>query len=135
MNYTIDATNKTLGRLATEVATILMGKNDASFVRNAVSQNTVTVTNASKIKVTPKKLLEKTYKRYSGYPGGLTVETMGHVSARKGYREVVALAVKGMLPHNRLGAQQFTKLKVYAGAEHPHAAQKPVPFTITQVAQ
>jgi len=112
MNYTIDATNKPLGRLATEVATILMGKNDASFVRNAVSQNTVTVTNASKIKVTPKKLLKKTYKRYSGYPGGLTVETMGHVSARKGYREVVALAVKGMLPDNKLKKEMLKHLTV-----------------------
>ena len=112
MNYTIDATNKPLGRLATEVAAILMGKNSASFARNTVSQNTVIVTNASKIKVTPKKLLEKTYKRYSGYPGGLTVETMGHVGGRKGYREVVATAVKGMLPDNKLKKEMLKHLTV-----------------------
>ena len=112
MNYTIDATNKSLGRLATEVASILMGKNSVSFVRNAVSGNTVTVTNANKLKVTEKKLTEKTYKHYSGYPGGLKVQNMAHLVERKGYKEVVERAVKGMLPDNKLKKQFLKNLTV-----------------------
>jgi len=102
MNYTIDATNKSLGRLASEVASILMGKNSASFVRNQVSGNTVTVTNTSKLKITPAKKEQKTYKRYSGYPGGLTESKMSLVLSQKGYSEVFTTAVKGMLPDNKL---------------------------------
>jgi large subunit ribosomal protein L13 len=112
MNYTIDATNKSLGRLATEVASILMGKNSPTFARNTVSDNTVTVTNASKIKASQKKLLEKTYKSFSGYPGGLKIETMAKVTATKGYREVVATAVKGMLPDNKLKKDMMKHLTV-----------------------
>ncbi len=112
MNYTIDATNKTLGRLATEVATLLMGKNDPSFVRNRVSSNTVTVTNAGKLKVDQKKLEQKTYSRYSGYPGGLTVSKMAHVVSQKGYREIVTHAVKGMLPDNKLKKEFLKHLTV-----------------------
>lgn len=102
MNYTLDATNKSLGRLASEAASLLMGKNSATFVRNQVSGNTVTINNAAKIKVTEKKLGQKTYARYSGYPGGLTVSKMSHVASQKGYREIVTVAVKGMLPDNKL---------------------------------
>lgn len=112
MNYTIDATNKSLGRVATEAATILMGKNSPTFAKNIVSDNTVTITNASKIKVNPKKLLEKTYKRYSGYPGGLKVETMAHVTNSKGFQEVITLAIKGMLPDNKLKRDMMKHLTV-----------------------
>jgi large subunit ribosomal protein L13 len=112
MNYTIDATNKSLGRLATEVATILMGKNDPSFARNTLSGNSVTVTNASKIKMRPEKSLEKTYLSFSGYPGGLKERTMAHVIDTKGYREVVTHAVRGMLPDNRLRKDMLKHLTV-----------------------
>ncbi len=112
MNYTIDATNKSLGRLASEVASLLMGKNSASFTRNQVSGNTVTVTNAAKLKVAPQKLEQKTYKRYSGYPGGLTVSKMSHVVSQKGYKEVITLAIKGMLPDNKLKKQFLKNLTV-----------------------
>jgi large subunit ribosomal protein L13 len=112
MNYTVDATNKSLGRVATEVATLLMGKNDPTFARNVVSSNVVTVTNASKIKVDPKKLSEKTYNSYSGYPGGLKVSTMSHVVSKKGYAEVVRTAVKGMLPDNKLKNEMMNHLTV-----------------------
>ncbi len=112
MNYTIDATNKSLGRLATEVATILMGKNDPSFARNALSGNSVTVTNASKLKMRPEKKLEKTYLSFSGYPGGLKERTMAKVIDTKGYREVVMHAVRGMLPDNRLRKDMLKHLTI-----------------------
>lgn len=112
MNHTIDATNKSLGRLASEVASILMGKNTTSFVRNKVSENTVTVTNVGKLKVAPNKLEQKTYKRYSGYPGGLTVSKMSHVISQKGYVEIFTLAVKGMLPDNKLKKEFLKHLTV-----------------------
>ena len=112
MEYVIDATNKSLGRLATEVATKLMGKNSASFVRNKVSGNTVVVTNASKMKVSPKKLDEKTYVRYSGYPGGLKEFNMAHAISKKGYGEIVKVAVKGMLPDNKLKKDFLKNLTV-----------------------
>ncbi len=112
MNYTIDATNKSLGRLASEVAAILMGKNDPSFARNIVSKNLVTVTNASKLKVAPSKMLTKTYKSFSGYPGGLKEETMDKVSKTKGYSHIVATAVKGMLPDNRLKKDMMKHLTI-----------------------
>ena len=112
MNYTIDATNKSLGRLATEVATILMGKHDASFVRNAVSAHTVTVTNASKIKQDPRKMQTKLYKSFSGYPGGLKESNMEHVAKTKGFSTIVSNAVKGMLPDNRLKKDMMKKLTI-----------------------
>ncbi len=112
MNYTIDATNKSLGRLATEVASILMGKNDPSFTRNTVSAHTVTVTNASKIKQDPRKMLTKTYKSFSGYPGGLKQSTMEHVSKTKGFSAIVSNAVKGMLPDNKLKKDMMKKLTI-----------------------
>ena len=112
MNYTVDATGKTLGRLASEVAKLLMGKNSTSFVRNTVSGNVVVVENASKIKVDPRKLEEKTYSRYSGYPGGLKTPSMAQVIEKKGYREVVTIAVKGMLPDNKLKSIMMKNLTV-----------------------
>ena len=112
MNYTIDATNKSLGRLATEVAALLIGKNEATFARNTVSANTVTVTNASKIKQDPRKMLTKTYKSFSGYPGGLKESTMAHVSKTKGFSAIVSNAVKGMLPDNRLKKEFMKKLTI-----------------------
>ncbi len=112
MNHTIDATNKSLGRLATEVATILMGKNSPDFARNTISQNTVTITNASKIKVDPRKMLAKTYNSFSGYPGGLKQSTMQHVTDKKGFSEVLSLAIKGMLPDNKLKREMMKHLTI-----------------------
>jgi large subunit ribosomal protein L13 len=112
MEYTIDATNKSLGRLASEAATILMGKNSASFARNVISTNRVTITNASKLKVSPKKLDEKTYSSYSGYPGGLKESKMAHVVTMKGYKDVVERAIKGMLPDNKLKKEMLKHLVV-----------------------
>ena len=102
MNYTIDATDKSLGRLSSEVAALLIGKNKTDYARNALSGNTVTVTNAAKMKVSEKKLLEKIYTRYSGYPGGLKEMSMSHIVGKKGYKEAISIAVKGMLPNNKL---------------------------------
>src|SRR6202012_4956194 len=98
----IDATNKSLGRLASEVAALLIGKDKTDFTRNNLSGNTVTVINAGKLKVTPKKLQEKFYTSYSGYPGGLKERSMAHVVEKKGYKEAITIAVKGMLPDNKL---------------------------------
>ena len=102
MEYKLDATNKSLGRLASEIATILMGKNDANFARNTVSTNTVVVDNASKLKVDPRKLETKTYLTFSGYPGGLREQKMAHLVAQKGLSNALETAVKGMLPQNKL---------------------------------
>jgi large subunit ribosomal protein L13 len=112
MNYTIDATNKSLGRLASEVAVLLMGKNDADFARNKVSANKVTVENASKLKIDPTKLETKTYKSFSGYPGGLKEISMQHRIEKKGYKSVVETAVKGMLPDNRLKKEMMKHLTI-----------------------
>lgn len=112
MNYTIDATNKSLGRVATEVATILMGKNSPTFARNTVSDNTVTVTNASKLKISDEKMLTKTYNSFSGYPGGLKQNTLAHLTAKHGYAEALLLAIKGMLPNNRLKKETLKHLTV-----------------------
>ncbi len=111
-NYTIDATNKTLGRLASEVAAIIQGKNDPSFVNNALSGNTVTVTNVSKLKIDPRKMQEKTYNSFSGYPGGLKQTSMAHMTEKKGYGEIFIRAVKGMLPDNKLKAGMLKALTV-----------------------
>jgi large subunit ribosomal protein L13 len=112
MNYTIDATNKSLGRVATEAAALLLGKNETTFARNTVSENTVIITNASKLKVDPRKMLEKTYNSFSGYPGGLKQSTMAHVTESKGFREVLTVAIKGMLPSNRLRNDMMKHLTV-----------------------
>jgi len=111
--HTIDASGKILGRLATEVATILMGKKKPQFVPYLDTGDFVVVTNASKVKVTGKKMKDKTYTRHSGYPGGLKVETFDKMINRKP-EYIIEHAVKGMLPNNRLGSQMFKKLKVFA---------------------
>jgi large subunit ribosomal protein L13 len=113
MEYTIDATNKSLGRVASEVAILLMGKNTTSFVRNATPDVKVNLTNASKIKIpNQKKLIEKTYNSFSGYPGGLKQSTMAHVIEKKGYSEILTQAVKGMLPKNKLQNELMKHLTV-----------------------
>ena len=112
MNYSIDATNKSLGRLATEVSSLLIGKNEVTFARNTTSDNTVTVTNASKLKTDPRKLLAKTYNSFSGYPGGLKQTTMAHTIATKGFKDVIATAIKGMLPQNKLKKDMMKRLTI-----------------------
>lgn len=114
--HVIDAKDKILGRLATEVAMILMGKTKASFVPYLDTGDYVVVTNASKVKMTGKKMMNKTYTRHSGYPGGLTVETFDKVIVKKP-EFVIEHAVAGMLPDNKLGKQMIKKLKVYSGEE------------------
>ena len=122
--YVIDATEKTLGRLAAEVAKILRGKNKPEFTPHMDTGDHVIVVNADKVVLTGKKLLQKTYFRHSGYPGGTTFTKAGDMLKKRPER-VLELAVKGMLPKNSLGRKMFTKLKVYSGPEHPHAAQQP----------
>ena len=122
--YVVDATDQRLGRLATEIATILRGKNKPEYTPHLDTGDFVIVINAEKIKVTGKKRTQKVYHRHSGRPGGMKTETFAQLQARLPER-IVEHAVKGMLPKNSLGRHLFTKLKVYAGAEHPHQAQKP----------
>ncbi len=122
--YVVDAEGKTVGRLAAEVAKVLRGKHKPTFTPHVDTGDHVIVINADKVVFTGKKLIQKTYFRHSGYPGGTTFTTAGKMLATRPER-VVEMAVKGMLPKNRLGAQMYTKLNVYAGAEHPHAAQQP----------
>jgi len=112
--YTIDASGKILGRLATEVAIILMGKKRVEFVPYLDTGDFVVVTNASKVKLSGKKMQSKIYVRHSGYPGGLKVETFDKMIARKP-EYIIEHAIKGMLPHNKLGRQMIKKLKVFAG--------------------
>ena len=122
--YVLDAEGKTLGRLATEAASILRGKRKPIYTPQVDTGDYVIVINAEKIEVTGKKRKEKIYKRHTGYPGGireLTFEKM----MEKHPTEVVRHAVKGMMPNGKLGRQMYKKLKVYAGPEHDHAAQKP----------
>lgn len=122
--YVVDAEGQTLGRLASEVAKVLRGKNKPNFTPHVDTGDFVIVINAEKVKVTGKKLTDKYYFRHSGYPGGTTFTTVAEMLAKFPTR-VIEHAVKGMLPKNRLGAKMYRKLNVYAGAEHPHAAQKP----------
>lgn len=122
--FIIDAEGKTLGRLAVEVAKILRGKHKPVFTPHVDTGDHVIVINAEKATMTGKKLTDKTYFQYSGYPGGERFTTYGKLLAEKPER-AIEVAVKGMLPHNTLGRQMFKKLKVYRGAEHPHAAQTP----------
>ena len=122
--YVVDAEGKTLGRLAAEVAKVLRGKHKPTFTPHADTGDHVIVVNAEKVRVTGKKLLQKEYFRHSGYPGGFRFTTLA-MMLEKHPERVIEMAVKGMLPKNKLGAQQYRKLNVYAGAEHPHAAQKP----------
>lgn len=120
----VDADGATLGRLATRIATLLRGKHRATFSTHIDTGDPVIVLNASKIKVTGRKLQAKQYVRHSGYPGGMRTESLERLLARRP-EEVIRRAVRGMLPQNRLGEQMIRKLHVYAGAEHPHAAQRP----------
>ncbi len=125
--YVVDATDETLGRLATRIARVLEGKHKPGYAAHLDTGDHVIVVNAARITVTRDKLESKLYIRHSGYPKGLRQETLGHLLARRP-EEVIRRAVKGMLPHNRLGTQQLRKLKVYAGADHPHQAQRPEPL-------
>jgi large subunit ribosomal protein L13 len=122
--YLVDAEGKNLGRLATQIADTLRGKNKPQFTPHVDTGDFVIVVNAEKITVTGKKLDDKMYYRHSGYPGGLKERTLREQLARRP-TEVIRAAVKGMLPRNKLARQQLTKLKVYAGPEHPHDAQAP----------
>ena len=122
--YLVDAENQTLGRLATEVASVLRGKNKPTYTPHLDTGDFVVVVNAEKVKVTGNKVDQKLYRRHSGRPGGMKVETFRSLQERLPER-IVEKAVKGMLPHNALGRQLFRKLKVYKGTQPPHAAQQP----------
>jgi large subunit ribosomal protein L13 len=122
--YVIDAEGQTLGRLASEVASILRGKHKAIYTPHVDTGDFVIVINAEKIQLTGNKLSDKMYRHYSGYPGGLKEVTYGELLNKKPEKAIEA-AIKGMLPHNRLGRAMYKKLKVYKGSEHPHQAQKP----------
>ena len=126
--YVVDAANMTLGRLASEVAKVLWGNNKAIFTPHMDTGDFVIVVNADKVKVTGKKLDQKIYYRHSGYVGGMKETTLREMMAKKPER-VVEHAVKGMLPKGPLGREMYTKLHVYAGPEHKHAAQKPEALT------
>jgi large subunit ribosomal protein L13 len=125
--YVVDAESKTLGRLATQIADVLRGKRKAAYTPHIDTGDFVIVVNAEKIHVTGQKLDQKIYYHHSGYPGGLRERTLREQLARRP-EEVLRKAVKGMLPKNRLASAQLRKLKIYAGPEHPHAAQNPEPF-------
>ncbi len=120
----IDAEKQVLGRLASQVATILRGKDKPTFTPNADTGDYVIVVNASRVRLTGRKLDDKIYYRHSMYPGGLKATTAGDMLAKHPER-VIQIAVKGMLPKNKMGRHLITKLKVYPGPEHPHAAQQP----------
>jgi len=122
--WVVDATDQTLGRLATRIATLLEGKHKAIYSPHIDTGDHVIVINAARIRVTGNKLVDKSYFRHSNYPGGLKEESLAAVLARKP-ELVIERAVKGMLPQNRIGRAMFRKLKVYPGAEHPHQAQQP----------
>jgi large subunit ribosomal protein L13 len=125
--YVVDAADQTLGRLASRVARILEGKHKPTWQPNLDSGDHVIVLNASRIAVSRNKRETKLYIRHSGYPQGYKEETLGHLLERRP-EEVIRRAVKGMLPRTTLGVQQLRKLKVYAGADHPHQAQRPEPL-------
>ena len=127
--YVVDAEGQILGRLATQIADRLRGKGKPSYTPHVDTGDFVVVVNAEKIAVTGKKLEQKRYYRHSGYPGGLRSRTLNDMLERRP-EEVLRLAVKGMLPRNRLGRAQLRKLKIYAGPDHPHAAQKPEPMEV-----
>ena len=120
--WVIDAADKTLGKIATQVANLLMGKHKPIYAPHIDTGDYVVVINAAKVRVTGKKAEQKTYYRHSGYPGGLKSQSFEQLFSKDPGR-VIELAVKGMVPHNNLGRAMFKKLKVYAGNEHPHQAQ------------
>ena len=127
--YLVDATGQTLGRLASQIARLLMGKHKPNYTPGVDMGDFVVVINAERIRVTGRKLDQKIYYRHSGYPGGLKETTLREMLAKHPER-VLYLAVKRMLPKTRLGRKQLKRLKVYAGPTHPHQAQKPKPFTL-----
>jgi large subunit ribosomal protein L13 len=129
--HVIDAEGKVLGKLAVQVANLLRGKHKPAFTTYTDCGDHVIVINAEKIKVTGKKEEQKLYRSHSGYPHGFKEEILRSLRRRRP-TEVVEKAIWGMIPHTRLGAKQFTKLKVYAGAEHPHEAQSPAVYEITR---
>ena len=129
--HIIDASDVVLGRLASHAATLLRGKHKPIYAPHVDTGDFVVVINAEKISVTGQKRSEKMYYRHSGFPGGLKSRTLNDMLERRP-EEVIRLAVKGMLPRNRLGRKQLTKLKVYAGPDHPHAAQQPQPMALIE---
>jgi large subunit ribosomal protein L13 len=132
--HVIDATDVVLGRLATHAATLLRGKHKPTYAPHMDTGDFVVIVNAEKVAVTGTKRDDKFVYRHSGYPGGIKRRTVGEMIEKHPDR-LVEKAIKGMLPKNRLGRAMAKKLKVYAGPDHPHAAQKPAAFEITQVAQ
>ena len=122
--YVVDAEGKNLGRMASQVATVLRGKHKPTYTPHVDCGDYVIVINAEKVEVTGKKRKDKIYKRHTGYPGGLREITFEKLQA-KNPEEIIRHAIKGMMPKGKLGRQMYRKLKVYAGAEHNHAAQKP----------
>ena len=127
--YVVDASGQTLGRLATKAASVLAGKPNPQYVPYIDVGDHVIVINAEKVKLTGLKAEQKQYRRYTGFPGGLREESYTRLLARKP-EKILEEAIKGMLPKNKMGRQMGTKLKVYRGEEHPHAAQSPVPMEI-----
>jgi large subunit ribosomal protein L13 len=127
--HLIDADGQTLGRLATEIARLLRGKNKPQYTPHVDTGDFVVVVNAEKVVVTGKKAEQKVYYRHTGYPGGLK-ETSYEVMLERKPAEVLRRAVRGMMPKTRLGRQQLKKLKIYTGSEHPHAAQAPQPYEV-----
>ena len=132
--HVIDATDVVLGRLASQTAILLRGKHKTTFAPHVDGGDFVIIINAEKVALTGAKLEQKKAYRHSGFPGGLRSTSYTELLA-KSPAKAVEKAVRGMLPHTTLGREQLTHLKVYAGSEHPHSAQKPVPFEITQVSQ
>lgn len=129
--FVIDAEGQTLGKLAVQVANVLRGKHKPTFTPHVDAGDFVIVINAEKIQVSGKKRSQKLYRHHSGYPGGLKTRTFEQLQAKHPER-IIMKAVKGMLPHNRLGRQQLKKLKVYAGGQHPHQAQQPQDMTLNK---
>jgi len=132
--WIVDAEGQNLGRLASVIAETLAGKRSPWYTRHCDTGDFVVVVNAEKVAVTGNKLRDKRYWRHSGYPGGIRSRTLGEQLERRP-EEVLRKAVRGMLPKNSLGRAQLMKLKIYAGGEHPHAAQQPKPLRLTRVAE
>ena len=132
--HVIDATDVVLGRLASQAATLLRGKHKPTYAPHVDGGDYVVVVNADKVALTGNKRDQKLVHRHSGFPGGLSSKSYGRL-IEEDPRKAVEKAVRGMIPHNRLGRQVIKKLKVYSGPEHPHTAQNPQPFEITQIAQ
>lgn len=130
--YVIDAAGKPLGRVAAKAAVILRGKNKTTFTPNVDCGDNVIIINAEKVRLTGKKLTDKEYVRHSGYPGGIRLTTPAEY-LKKNPEFIIEKAVKGMLPRTRLGAAQMRNLKVYAGGEHPHAAQAPRTINLNEI--